>query len=116
MIGREAQRACLGFWSVDLANGMATLCREAAAMLGLPAAGQLELALVFARIRREHRHRLLRAALRSIRSGDLFDVVVRTASTPAAPGLRILGGRGYHVSHHCEIHGILERVAAVSGP
>lgn len=118
MVNRQgAHPVRLGFWAVQFASGVVTICPVAAGMLSLAAIGELDLGIVLARVHTGDRARLMRAALRSMRGGDPFDLIVGSnARFGPSRRLRILGGRGYHARGHAEIHGILEEVApAVDG-
>jgi hypothetical protein len=103
--------ARLGFWSLDLKNGVLTCCPVAASILGIPDPSFCTLAQVLLRIHSVDRPRLLRGGLESIGHGTPFDVVVRLRVSEATRMLRIIGGLGYQLGRpDPEIHGVVEQL------
>lgn len=101
----------LGFWSLDLGNGEVTCDRVAAGIFGVVGSCRWPIAQLLARFDAPGRHRVLRAAVESVRSARGFDITV-CIETPHRPKvIRVIGGRGYRLD--CpgpELHGVVEQV------
>jgi hypothetical protein len=104
--------AGLGFWSLDVTNGVLTCDPVAASILNIPGSSICELAQVLLRIHSADRPRLLRSGLKSMRHGTTFDVVAHMwVSSDATRALRFIGGLGYQLGQRDpEIHGVVEQL------
>lgn len=103
----------LGFWSFEPISRRVTCDLVAAAICGFAGPCTRPVAHLLGQIESAGRRRVLRAALRVMRSTGVFDMVACIQTPHGATRIRLIGGRGYRPG--CiepELHGIVEQLPA----